>query len=81
MPLLKQISFHSHELKIALTKLATPSTYVSKFNLLKGYWQVPLTEKAKKVSAFVTSDGLYQYKVLPFGMRNAPTTFGDSSTM
>ena len=42
---------------------------------------MPLTEKAKKVSAFVTSDGLYQYKVLPFGMRNAPTTFGDSSTM
>ena len=49
--------------------------FVSKFDLLKGYWQVPLTEKAKEVSAFVTPDGLYQYKVMPFGMKNAPATF------
>jgi len=39
---------------------------------LKGYWQVPLTEKAKQVSAFVTSNGLYQYRVIPIGMKNAP---------
>ena len=49
--------------------------YVSKFDLLKGYWQVPLSEKAKELSAFVTPDGFYQYKVMPFGMRNAPATF------
>jgi len=49
--------------------------YVSKFDLLKGYWQVPLTERAKEISAFVTPDGLYQYKVMPFGMKNAPATF------
>ena len=49
--------------------------YVTKFDLLKGYWQVPLTARAKEVSAFVTPDGLYQYKVMPFGMKNAPATF------
>ena len=49
--------------------------FVSKFDLLKGYWQVPLTERAKRVSAFVTQKGLYQYKVMPFGMKNAPVTF------
>lgn len=49
--------------------------FVSKFDLLKGYWQVPLTEKAKEVSAFVTPDGLYQYKVMPFGMKTAPSRF------
>jgi hypothetical protein len=49
--------------------------YVSKFDLLKGYWQVPLTDKAKEISAFVTSDGFYQYKVMPFGMKNASATF------
>ena len=49
--------------------------FVSKFDLLKGYWQVPLSERAKRVSAFVTPDGLYQYTVTPFGMRNAPATF------
>ena len=49
--------------------------YVTKFDLLKGYWQVPLTARAKEVSAFVMLDGLYQYKVMPFGMKNAPATF------
>ena len=49
--------------------------YVSKFDLLKGFWQVPLTERAKRVSAFATPDGLYQYRVMPFGMRNSPATF------
>ena len=51
------------------------ASYVSKFDLLKGYWQVPLTDRAKEVSAFVTPSGLYQYKVMPFGMKNAPATF------
>jgi len=27
--------------------------YVTKFDPLKGYWQVPLTEMAKKLSSFV----------------------------
>ena len=45
------------------------------FDLLKGYWQIPLTERAKKLSAFVTPRGLYQYRVMPFGMENAPATF------
>ncbi|PFX24909.1 Transposon Ty3-I Gag-Pol polyprotein [Stylophora pistillata] len=49
--------------------------YVTKFDLLKGFWQVPLTERAKEISAFVTPDGLYQYKVMPFGMKNSPATF------
>lgn len=49
--------------------------YVTKFDLLKGFWQVPLTENAKEISAFVTPDGLYQYKVMPFGMKNSPATF------
>jgi hypothetical protein len=44
--------------------------YVSKFDLLKGYWQVPLTERAKEISAFVTPDGLYQYNVIPYAVQN-----------
>ena len=49
--------------------------YVSKIDLLKAYWHVPLTPKAKEISAFVTPEGFYQYKVMPFGMKNAPATF------
>ena len=49
--------------------------YVTKFDLLKGFWQIPLTHRAKEISAFVTPDGLYQYKLMSFGMKNSPATF------
>ena len=49
--------------------------YVTKLDLLKGYWQVPLTPTAKEISAFVTPEGFFQYKVMPFGTKNAPATF------
>lgn len=49
--------------------------YVSKFDLLKGYYQVPLTPRAQEISAFVTPNGLYSYTRMPFGLRNAPSTF------
>ncbi|CAC5369208.1 unnamed protein product [Mytilus coruscus] len=39
------------------------------------YWQVPLTQRAREISAFVTPDGLFQYTVMPFGMKSAPATF------
>lgn len=51
------------------------ANFVTKIDLLKGYWQVGLTERAKAISAFVTMDGLYQYKVLPFGMKNSSSCF------
>ena len=49
--------------------------YVAKLDLLKGYWQVPLTARASEISAFVTPDSFMQYTVMAFGMRNAPATF------
>ena len=52
-----------------------PAVFISKLDLLKGYWQVPLTERASDISAFVTPDHFLQYTVMAFGMRNAPATF------
>ncbi|XP_069171090.1 uncharacterized protein [Procambarus clarkii] len=49
--------------------------YVSKIDLLKGYYQIPLSEEAKRISAFVTPNGLYQYKVVPFGKKNSGSCF------
>lgn len=49
--------------------------YVSKFDLLKGYWQVPLSKRAQDIAAFITPSGLYSYTVILFGLRNAPATF------
>ena len=49
--------------------------FVSKFDLLKGYWQVLLTPCAQEISAFITPSGLYSYRVMSFGLLNAPATF------
>ena len=49
--------------------------FISKLDLLKGYWQVSLTPRAREASAFVTRDGLYECEVMPFGMKNAASTF------
>ena len=49
--------------------------YVSKFDLLKGYWQIPLTERAKEMSALVVHSGVYVFRVLPYGMKNSAATF------
>ena len=52
-----------------------PARFISTLDLTRGYWQVPLTPQAKEKTAFATPDGLYQYKVLPFGVHGAPATF------
>ena len=49
--------------------------FYSRFDLTKGYWQVPLSDKAKPLTAFKTSKGLYQFTVTPFGMSNSGASF------
>ena len=43
-----------------------PARFISTLDLSRGYWQIPLTPQAKEKTAFVTPDGLFQYRVLPF---------------
>ena len=50
-------------------------TYFSKIDLTKGYWQIPLTARAREITAFETPLGLFQYTVTPFGMVNSGATF------
>ena len=51
------------------------SQWFTTLDLLTGYWQVELSEDAREKSAFVTRSGLWQFKVLPFGLTSAPATF------
>ncbi|XP_078000810.1 uncharacterized protein LOC144453400 [Glandiceps talaboti] len=49
--------------------------YFTKIDLTKGYWQIPLTDEAKEKTAFLTPDGLFQFRRMPFGLVNAPASF------
>ncbi|KAM7312087.1 uncharacterized protein ISCGN_008992 [Ixodes scapularis] len=49
--------------------------YVSTLDLVRGYWQVPMTERASHYAAFVTPTGTFRPLVLSFGLKNAPFCF------
>lgn len=51
------------------------ATFSSKFDLLKGYWQVPLQAREQEISPFTTPLVPYSHKVIPFGLRNALAAF------
>jgi len=51
------------------------SQWFSTLDMASGYWQVGMDPSTKYKSAFVTSNGLYEWNVLPFGLSTAPGTF------
>jgi len=49
--------------------------FFSKFDLSKGYWQVPVREQDRDFITFICHRGLFRLCVMPFGLVNAPATF------
>lgn len=58
-----------------LTSTLAGSKIFSKIDLKWGYLQVPLTESKRYLTAFVTHEGVFQFKSLPFGICSAPSAY------
>ena len=48
--------------------------YLSKIDLTKGYWQIPVAPEDVYKTAFVTPDRQYEFLRMPFGMVNSGAT-------
>ena len=49
--------------------------FFTKIDLSKGYWQIKMKESSKPYTSFVTSEGLFAFKRMPFGLVNSGATF------
>ncbi|GBM35517.1 Retrovirus-related Pol polyprotein from transposon 297 [Araneus ventricosus] len=51
------------------------SQWFSTLNLKSGSWQVEIRPEDREKTVFTTGQGFCQFKVMPFGLCNAPDTF------
>ena len=58
-----------------LRKLGEGYNFFSKLDLKSGFYQIPIRETDKPKTGFCTPFGLYQFNVLPMGLKNSPPTF------
>ena len=49
--------------------------YFTKLDAASGYWQVPMEESSIPKTAFICTEGLFEFVVMPFGLTNAPATY------
>lgn len=47
----------------------------SKLDANSGFWQIPLTEKSKLLTTFITPWGRYCFNKLPFGISSVPEVY------
>ena len=54
--------------------------YFAVFDMTKGYYQAPLEKSSRESTAFITSDGVYQWKRVAMGLCGAPGYFQQQMT-
>ena len=47
----------------------------STLDLAAGYWQIRVQPNSQEKTAFITHHSLYEFKLMPFGVMNAPAVF------
>ena len=45
--------------------------YFSILDAISGYWQIPIAPEDRPKTRFTTREGLFQFIVMPFGLKNA----------
>jgi len=58
-----------------LVQTAGNASYISTFDATKGYYQTPVREEDRWLTAFVCEFGLFEFTWTPFGMRSSGGTF------
>ncbi|OWZ09793.1 LOW QUALITY PROTEIN: reverse transcriptase [Phytophthora megakarya] len=43
--------------------------------MASGFWIVPMTDRAREISAFITPFGLFEWSRMPFGLENSPQIY------
>jgi hypothetical protein len=51
------------------------SKYITSLDCCQGYYQIAMDPQSIPKTAFITHRGLYQWKVMSFGLKNAGATY------
>lgn len=58
-----------------LIDLLQDARWFTTLDLESEYWQIKVQEEDQEKTAFITKFGTYEFRVMPFGLCNAPVTF------
>ena len=68
------IRFHLPSKELLFAKINKCNIF-NKFDLKSGFWQIGIILQDRYKSTFVVPHGQYQWRVMPFGLKNAPSEF------